>query len=64
MRIRLLEDRLQIVGIFYDSEGNGVAVFPYTEGGIKICILKPGEQEPKIEPIFKYPSELYLGELR
>lgn len=66
LQVKHVWDRIQFQGKFYDAGGNGVAFVrhPSGEGGLieKIGVNRP-ELELKIEPIFKYPSDLHLGEL-
>jgi tetratricopeptide (TPR) repeat protein len=64
IQVRIQEDRIKLNGIFYDSDGNGVAFAPNYKD-LKWSVfsgLNPNKQKPDIEPIFKYPSELHLGE--
>lgn len=70
LQVRLVGDRIQFQGKFYDSSGGGVA-FGKMRGpdeGIGGAIEITGPNHPRlllsIEPIFKYPSDLHLGELR
>lgn len=69
LQVILVEDRIQFQGKFYDSSGGGVA-FGKMRGpeGIGGAIEITGPNHPRlrlsIEPIFKYPSDLHLGELR
>ncbi|MFC2061448.1 hypothetical protein ACFLUV_02955 [Elusimicrobiota bacterium] len=67
LQVRLVEDKIQFQGKFYDKSGNGIAIVdPESREGIAIMEMT-GETNPelknKIKPIFKYPSELHLGEL-
>ncbi len=70
LQVKLIEDRVQFQGKFYDSRGNGVAFGKVrgSDGKIGGCIEITGTARPNltlhIEPIFEYPSELHLGELR
>jgi hypothetical protein len=70
LQLILVEDRVQFQGKFYDSRGNGVAFGKVRgpNGKIGGSIEITGTAHPNltlhIEPIFKYPSELHLGELR
>jgi hypothetical protein len=68
LQIRLVEDRVQLQAKMYDSEGTGVAFYK-TRGpeGWAGTIQKFDSDNPftgVIQPIFKYPSDLNLGELR
>lgn len=70
LQLRLIEDRVQFQAKFYDLRGNGVALGKVRgpNGKIGGSIEITGTAHPNltlhIEPIFKYPSELHLGELR
>jgi hypothetical protein len=68
LQIRLIEDRIQLQGKFYRPDGSGVEIGKLDTdknhpGGIHFL----GPDTPstlKIEPIFLYPSNQRLGELR
>jgi len=66
LQVKVLNDRIQFQGKFYNSQGNGVALGKHDsgQGGV---IEMTGANHPhlklKIEPIFQYPSENHLGEL-
>ena len=66
LQVKVLKDRIQFQGKFYDNQGNGVALGKHDsgQGGV---IEKTEANHPhlelKIEPIFLYPSENHLGEL-
>lgn len=65
LQIRLLQDRVQIQAKLYDSNGSGVAVTKDRDGSgvrFEFTINNREALEAKIKPIFKYPSELHLGE--
>lgn len=65
LQVRLLKDEVQILGIFYGEDGKGVAI--WSEGASSVFrFLNPEEPKPKglIKPIFKYPSDRHLGELK
>ncbi len=53
-------------GIFFDSDGNGIG---FTEVGkakgafFSFLPANSGRPLPQIKPLFKYPSELHLGDL-
>ena len=70
LQVRLVEDRIQLQGKFYGPDGRGVAFGKGTNGagepggvmemtGPNNLVLKM-----KISPIFRYPSDLHLGEIR
>jgi len=65
LQVKVLQDRIQFQGKFYDNRGNGVA-FGKHESGQGGIIEQTGTGHPnlelKIEPIFLYPSENHLGE--
>jgi hypothetical protein len=52
-------------GIFFDSDGYGVGFTAGQNGGARMSPYRPnsGYKLQPIEPLFKYPSELHLGEL-
>jgi hypothetical protein len=68
IQVRLIEDRIQLQGKFYHPDGSGVEIGILSKdknypGGIHFL----GPDTPstlKIEPIFVYPSDQHLGELR
>lgn len=65
LQIRLLDDRVQMNGIFYGSNGKGVAVFPHPRNGAGSFVMLDKENQPDpntLKPLFKYPSDLHLGE--
>ncbi len=67
LQVRVLEDRIQFQGIFYDNTGLCTVIIGKEGFGGVIGSFRPGHYTPfsdqKIEPIFKYPSELHLGEM-
>ena len=67
LQIKLVEDRIQFQGKLYDSNGRGIAFGKMLGqdgwgGGIEMTGQNHPNLEMKINPIFKYPSELHLGE--
>jgi hypothetical protein len=65
LQIRLLADRVQLNGVFYNSEGYGIEVYPHpeTKGKWRMHILAPEtKRRYELKPLFKYPSELHFGE--
>jgi hypothetical protein len=67
LQIRVLHDRVQFQGKFYDRHGNGVALGKMRHGdevGGVIEMTGPAHPELllQIEPIFRYPSDQHLGE--
>jgi hypothetical protein len=67
LQVRLIEDRIQFQAKLYDATGRGIGIGkvlgPNGWGG---AIELTGPNRPKltikIQPIFKYPSRLHLGE--
>lgn len=65
LQIRLVEDRIQLQFKAYDSDGGAVVLAKNPHGPDAILSTQPEEaRNLHIEPIFKYPSDLHLGELR
>jgi hypothetical protein len=67
LQVKVLEDRIQFQGKFYDSNGNGFALGKHESGKggiIEMTGAKHPQLQMKIEPIFQYPSDNHLGELR
>lgn len=66
LQVRVLNDRIQFQGKFYDGDGNGFAI-GVPESGQDAIIEKTGSAYPnlklKIKPIFQYPSDNHLGKL-
>ena len=65
LQVKVIEDRIQLQGIFYGTGGHGCALAEVPEGKGKgaIMVPLPGHPRPKIRPLFRYPSERYLGQL-
>jgi hypothetical protein len=70
LQVIMLPDRVQIQGEWWHEDGNGgriVRPFPFdsVKTGPVFVIMTPLFQtdEPRIEPIFKYPSKDRFGEL-
>ncbi len=63
-QVILIDNKVQLQGKFYNSTGNGWGIFGKKGGRGNITPLGPNSPFPdvKIEPIFKYPSDLHLGE--
>jgi hypothetical protein len=67
LQVRLVKERVQFQAILYDATGKGIG-FGKMKGpnGWGGAIELTGPNHPKltlkIQPIFKYPSELHLGE--
>jgi len=66
LQVKIIDNRIQFQGEFYGSSGKGIVIgsFGKGQGGFMQPI---GPQTPpklikKIKPLFKYPSELHLGE--
>ncbi|MBU4262555.1 MAG: hypothetical protein KKC76_11925 [Proteobacteria bacterium] len=71
LQVRILGDAVQLNGIFYSADGFGVEIFPAPpqakeKGAVAgMHILGPDTPLDNIlEPIFMYPSENHIGELR
>lgn len=67
LQVRLLDDRIQFQGKFYDSQGNGFGLgkHPSGKGAIMVrCTPSDPGLDLKIEPIFKYPSDNHIREFR
>ncbi len=65
-QVRLFKNRMQVNGIFYASDGTGVAVFPSEDNKWAVFHLIDKNNPPNkdtVELFFKYPSHLHLGEL-
>jgi hypothetical protein len=68
LQVRLVEDRVQLQGKFYGPNGEGVAIGKGADasgnpGGIlEITGPKHPHLALKIAPMFRYPSELHLGQ--
>jgi len=68
-QIRVVGDRAQIQGKWYDPTGQHGVIFvkspdPRRPGGLMVFIV-PGKphDDVKIVPMFRYPSALHMGEL-
>lgn len=68
LQVVALSDRVQLQGIWYDANGDGVALWsaPLEIGGafIEMTGLQKKRLEAPIERMFRYPSARHLGELR
>ncbi len=66
LQVRLVNDRVQLQGEWWNSSGRGVRLVkspdPDHPGGLFV-FLKTGNEAPQVQPIFEYPSDLHLGEL-
>ncbi len=68
LQVKVLPDTIQIQGEWWNAQGEGVRLLKTPEGGMKAISFNrdsnPDDDSwPKIQAIFKYPSELYLGRL-
>ena len=69
LQVRLVEDRIQLQGKFYGPGGAGIGFGVGTDaagnrgGAIEMTSANNPRLKMKIEPIFKYPSDLHFGEL-
>ena len=66
LQVRLVNDRVQLQGEWWNSSGRGVRLVkspdPSHPGGLFV-FLKTGNEAPQVQPMFEYPSDLHLGEL-
>jgi hypothetical protein len=63
LQVRCLPDRIQLNGTFYDELGNGLSITPGKNEYVEIKILDSSSLPAKIDPIFKYPSDKFFGQL-
>jgi hypothetical protein len=64
LKVRALFDRLQLEGEFWGRNGEGYRIVGLPRGGALVRLRADDDpDEPSIRPMFKYPSEKYLGEL-
>lgn len=64
LQIRLLVNRIQLQGIFYNEDGRGCALYETYDPNHPGGLFRPNVTDddfPVIKPIFKYPSSKYLG---
>ena len=65
LQIKLIEDRIHLQFKAYDSNGGAVVLANNPNGPDAILSTQPEEvRNLHITPIFRYPSDLHLGELR
>jgi len=70
LQVHVLPGIVQIQGVWWLNFGiNGrrrmvIREIPDGSGGVQINLCAPGQACLQIEPMFKYPSENHLGELR
>ena len=65
-QVKHVGDRIQLQGKFYDVNGNGIALVkgPGGEGGAMVPLrAEMPDNQSQIEPMFKYPSALHIGEM-
>jgi len=66
LQVRLVNDRVQLQGEWWNSSGRGVRLVkspdPSHPGGL-VVFLRTGNEAPQVQPMFEYPSDLHLGEL-
>lgn len=68
LQVQLVEDRIQLQGKFYGPNGEGVAIGKGADasgnpsGMMEITGPKHPRLVSKIAPMFRYPSDLHLGE--
>jgi hypothetical protein len=68
LQVILLDDRVRFQAKLYDSSGRGISFGKVRGpegwgGGIEITGPKHPDLLLKISPVFKYPSDLHLGEM-
>ena len=66
LQVKHVGDRVQFQGVFYNDNGTGVALIENQNGpGALFGWIDPKKpnKEYRIKPIFRYPSELHLGEM-
>lgn len=67
LQVRVLDDVIQLNGVFYDRNGRGVAISPPPPDKPNYVEMKmfPSnvEYRSRLKKLFKYPSELHLGQL-
>lgn len=64
LQVCVLDDRIQLQGIFYGEDGHGCALYESHAADRRGGLFQPhvtDDSFPVIEPIFKYPSNKYLG---
>lgn len=62
LQIKVLIDRIQFQGKFYDGKGNGVAFIQRGDAGNGAMMERfQNQSKYKITPIFKYPSSKFFG---
>lgn len=66
LQVIMKEDRIQFQGVIFDVNGKGRAIVEKEHPSKKDfrCIIQIGVKDnnfPVIKPIFKYPSNIYLG---
>jgi hypothetical protein len=71
LQIRILTDRVQLQGEWWDSDGTGSRIVKCTDPVSKkiggcfalLGLTRDDSVSPQIQPLFKYPSEQHFGEL-
>ncbi len=58
LQLKLVEDRVQLQGKFYDGREGGLAIYQRGSSGV---IGPLGPDVPRIGPLLMYPSALHLG---
>ncbi len=63
LQIKILPDRIKILGEWWDRDGRGIRIAGNgNEVAMVILSHDTNTPFPKIEPMFRYPSETHLGE--
>jgi hypothetical protein len=65
LQVKLLPDKIQIQGEWWDRGGKGVRLVTTDDGRSFVLMLSQDNYpaEPGIKPMFRYPSDNHLGEL-
>jgi hypothetical protein len=70
LQVKALPDRIQLQGEWWNEQGKGFRIAKNPDsssnwlGVFKVLSQESGLDEPRIEPIFQYPSDSHFGELR
>jgi hypothetical protein len=67
LQVRVLDDRIQLQGTWRETDGSGVRLVSHPSGKGGVLVIRPKgflPTDPKIEPLFEYPSEKNFGRLR
>lgn len=71
LQVRALPDRIQLQGEWWNEQGDGLRIVkrPDLQPGVRGGLLQPltrnsDPDEPRIEPLFEYPSDQHFGQLK